>query len=870
MNITCERSVLPRTTANIFIPIRYLILAALYGLLCLGARSAEIPTGEEGFKTTVKPFFKKHCVECHGADKSKGKVTLHTIGGDLSSGKGLEHWETILDVLKYEEMPPEEEPQPDDAQRQAVAKWIESGLRDYVSKGSKDKANKEKLAPIARRLTNFEYENTMRDLLGIDLKLIDGLPEDPIVPYKFNNTASYMLMGPEQVSRYKKTARRAMASVIVDPKKPEIHKTQQKWQPSGAERGAGRDELNIWNNSRGTPGRGMSLKGFPETGEFKIRFQTSAILPPGINQVPLRFVMGYNLGVNSSTLEVAPIGTVNLSNNPDDPQIYEMRGRIENFPRETVMPKKGIPQPMTLTITPQNLYDDGTLNDENRYFYWPRQMEMPRIVINWLEFEGPITEVWPPLHHTQILFESPNRLGNPEAYVREVLQRFMSRAYRRPAMADEVARFEKIYALIRSEIGTLEAAMRETLAMVLISPQFLYHTVADDGAVQPQYELASRLSYFLWGSMPDKELMKLAADGKLEDNAVIEKQVIRLLADKRSGDFVHNFAEQWMDLHKLKTIPVNAEIFPRFLYYVSAGERKGTEVPYVPTIRDHMIEETVGFVAELIRRNASVTNLVHSDFAYLNQPLAAHYGVDGVEGLDFRPVAIKPQHHLGGLLTQGSVLVANSTGTAPHPIYRAVWLREAILGDEVKPPPAEIPALSDSAGESAEKALSIKDLLAKHRNKASCADCHVRLDPWGIPFERYNSIGQFQPMVPKDGVRISGFNKDAHKNLAGYQEYLTSINTVEVEAEARVPHGPEVTGMEDLKEFLMDKRMGDVADNVLRRLLTYGIGRELSFRDRFEIEKILKKSEKDQYLLKSMIIEVCQSTIFKNIQSKQK
>ena len=169
----------------------------------------------------------------------------------------------------------------------------------------------------------------------------------------------------------------------------------------------------------------------------------------------------------------------------------------------------------------------------------------------------------------------------------------------------------------------------------------------------------------------------------------------------------------------MKTVPINRDLFPRFLYYVEAGERAGTEKPYIPTIRDHMIDETVAFIAELIRRNASVTNLVDSDFAMLNQPLAAHYGVEGVEGYRIRPVPIKPAHHLGGLLTHGSVLIGNGTGSAPHPIYRAVWLREAILGDQVKAPPAEVPALSDSAGDSAEQALSIKDLRAKHRTVES-------------------------------------------------------------------------------------------------------------------------------------------------------
>jgi hypothetical protein len=229
-----------------------------------------------------------------------------------------------------------------------------------------------------------------------------------------------------------------------------------------------------------------------------------------------------------------------------------------------------------------------------------------------------------------------------------------------------------------------------------------------------------------------------------------------------------------------------------------------------------------------------------------------------------RPVAIGPEHRLGGLLTHGSVLIGNGTGSAPHPIYRAVWLREAILGDEVKPPPAEVPALTDSVGESAEKALTIKDLLAKHRQEESCRDCHVRLDPWGIPFERYNAIGKYQELVPKEGTRVRGFHKEKDVDLAGYEKYLKSVNTELIEANSRVPHGPEVEGMEGLKAYLLKDRKEDIAENVLRRLLSYGLGRELNYRDRLRVEAMAGELKKDGFLMQDMIVKICQSETFRN------
>jgi len=806
----------------------------------------------------VRPFFKAHCIKCHGPDKSKRELSLHTLDGDLASGRGLERWEAVLDALESGVMPPEDELQPDAAERKAVTDWINNGLRSYVEKASVQHAE-----PATRRLTNVEYQNTLRDLIGFELDVIEDLPRDPGKPYEFNNTAELMRNGPEQIDRYLEVARRAMASAIVDPGEPEVHRTRREWPKHNLYRGLAWDEIGVYGNSRHTVATGLGLKSFPKTGDFRIRIKTSAILPPGYDQVPLRLIMGNDIQVNSSTRRVREVGVVNLSNSPDEPRIIEFSGRIENFPPLPGRTVNGKRQPDRMSITPQNIYDDGSLND--RYSYGKlRNIDLPRVVIEWMEFESPVADAWPPAHHTAILFDSPLRESDPDAYVRAVFRRFMTRAYRRPVGNDEVELFARVYDLVRPELKTMEAAMRETLSMVLVSPQFLYHTESDP-ATDMHCAMASRLSYFLWASMPDGELLDLAARQKLDDPAVIEQQVLRLLADGRSAGFVENFTMQWLSLQKMKTVPINRDLFPRFLYYVPAGERAGTEMPYLPTVRDYMIQETVEFVGEMIRRNASARNVVDSDFAMLNQRLAAHYGVAGVSGVDLRPVQIRPEHNLGGLLTHGSVLIGNSTGTAPHPIYRAVWLREAILGDDVPEPPAEVPALSDSAGDSAEQALTIAELLARHRTVESCNDCHFRLDPWGIPFEHYNAVGHYQPKVPEEGTRVSVFQKARHTDMAGYEAYLASINTVEIAAGARVPHGPQVDGMRDLKAYLLKNCMDDIVENVIRRLWSYSIGRELNYRDRFAVKKLVEKTRAGDHGLRDIIVSICRSDLFKGV-----
>ncbi|MDP6718581.1 MAG: DUF1587 domain-containing protein, partial [Pirellulaceae bacterium] len=346
----------------------------------------DAPQGSPAFKSKVLPFFKTHCVKCHGPEKSKGEITLHTLS-DLSSGQNIEQWELILEMLENDEMPPEDEPQPDEGERKAVTDWINTGLRTYV-----ENASSEVPGAAARRPTSFEYENTMRDLLGVDLDLIQDLPKDPLKPYHFNNTAEFMLLGPEQIDRYLEVARRAMAIAIVDPGEPEVHKTRREWLKHGLDRGLALDEIGVYGNRRHSVATGMGLKSFPKTGDFRIRIKTSAILPPGYDQVPLRLIMGNDIQVNSSTREVRQVGVVNLRNSPDEPRIIEFTGRIENFPPLPGRTVKGKRQPDRMSITPQNIYDDGSLND--RYSYGNlRNIDLPRVVIEWMEFESPLTDV---------------------------------------------------------------------------------------------------------------------------------------------------------------------------------------------------------------------------------------------------------------------------------------------------------------------------------------------------------------------------------------------------------------------------------------------------------------------------------------------
>ena len=820
---------------------------------------AQQPAEPAGFAKLVKPFFAKYCIKCHGPSKVKGEIALDTLDGDLATDSEIVHWNSILDMLDFGEMPPIDEPQPKPEEVKAVKQWIESEMRAHLKQISQDVPK-----PKVRRLTNVEYQNTLSDLLGFELDLQDDLAPDPDHHYHFNNSAELMRIGPEQLNRYMQVARKAMRSAIVDPQKPKPFQLRREFSSLGTDKGLGQDEISVFGGARHFT-NGIQVSGFPKHGEYRIRISASGIMPPGHNEVPLQLNMGEFQGGDHNEKASRNIATVYLTNDVDEPKIFEFRGRIENYPYSSELQSKGPDQGKVLnrmTLRMSVVYDDGTLNDGAHYAFI-RQLGMPRAVVNWVEIECPVTDVWPPKHHTDILFASSMRATDEQAYVREVLERFMTRAYRRPAQPKEVQRFAQIYELVRPSAPSLEEAMRETLAMVLVAPRFLYHSESDP-ATDEHYAMACRLSYFLWASMPDPELFELAARHELDDPLQIERQVRRMLADKKSKRFIEDFTLQWLNVRKLLTVPINKQLYPRFLYRVPIGETAGTEMPYRPSVRDYMMQETIGFVGHLIARNLSVLNVVDSDFAVLNERLAIHYGVAGVKGMQMRPVPIHAEHHLGGLLTQGSVLIGNGTGTAPHPIYRAVWLREAILGDSVAPPPSNVPALSDSAGKSLEQAISIADLLAKHRTVESCRDCHFRLDPWGIPFEKYNAIGRYQPKVPKDGTRVSSYNKQQHGDLVGYQAYIDSINVVDVEATSDVPHGPQVDGLRGLKDHLLKQRKGDIAENVIRRLLTYGIGRHLTYHDRFAVQALFEENEASDFAMQDIIVSICNSAVFRD------
>ncbi len=344
-------------------------------------------------------------------------------------------------------------------------------------------------------------------------------------------------------------------------------------------------------------------------------------------------------------------------------------------------------------------------------------------------FDGPLSETWPP---ERIIAASSVRLGTARDRRAGLRPRSAAAVHgarlAASAQEDEVERYVEFFAEQAETFPIFEHRLRETFAMVLISPEFLYLMEPDSKNKRPLdgWELASRLSYALWSTMPDERLLTIAAEGGLQQPATLQAEVARMLDDERAWRFVDEFVGQWLYLEGMDRVAVSQDYYPQFR----------------PSLSQAIRDETRHFIMELLRNDLSAANLVDSDFLVLNETMARHYGIEGVWGSKFRRVPVPAESGRGGLLTQASVLLANSTGEDSHPIKRAVWVRKRLLDDPPPPPPANVPELDAESPELA--GLSVREQLRLHRSDQSCASCHEDIDPWGVAFEHFDAIGQWR------------------------------------------------------------------------------------------------------------------------------
>ena len=766
------------------------------------------------FEKQVRPILKKHCFKCHGEKKQKGDLRLDTLSGDLSKDRvAAEAWHDVRNALNLSEMPPKKEDSLLPAELRTVTSWITQEIDALVAsqKGTGGRI-------VLRRLNKTDYQNTMRDLLGIEMDYAKNLPPETLSEDGFRNNGATLQMSDLQLEYYLESARKGLAKAIVTGSRPKFFEKEFTVSVNDKNRGS-----NILDKDQQFIAK---LLDYPEDGEILIRAKVKAQFAENRGYPQLRAAIGYRADVQAPRGFLKPVDITS-----EDWQIIEFRARIENFP----LPSKSQSKFPGLLLWLDNAYAEGhdkpikARGKGKKKKAQKGPLTYPRIEVASMQFIGPILDDWPPAQHKAILLPSKQR-SNEEAYSKIVIRNFMRRAFRRSIHDEEIVPYYRFFRSTRPEMETFEDAIRETLAMVLISPDFLF-LVEPSGSSKrsiSDWELASRLSYFLWSSMPDTRLLNLARKEALRKPEILEKEISRMISDERSWQFVEQFADQWLDIGALQRVAINPNYYPKF----------------DPTLKASMRGETIHFFGELFQKNLSALNILDSNFTMLDEPLAKHYGLAGPKGSRFERVSIKPGDHRGGVLAHGSVLLGNSTGEDSHPVKRAVWIRERLLDDAPAPPPPDVPALDSTDPNFA--TLSVRDQLAEHRKQISCNECHRNIDPWGISLENFGADGLWREQILRKKVKGKGMIK------------------LPVLSEAILPDGKKIEGIADLKKHLLEDRREQFARAFTSKLLTYALGRRLELIDQKTVDELTSKFIKSEYRIKDLIYLIVASKTFQS------
>lgn len=835
------------------------------------------------YDSTIKPIIEQYCFDCHGPDGSEGNFQIDTLDPDLLKGSDTEWWAEVFAVVTKEEMPPQDYTEMDEADRHAFVEWLSSELQAASILRRKSGSHS-----AFRRLTRYEYNYALQDLLGLPWDFAKDLPPEPHSEEGFYNSSELLHLSVSQLETYHRLAREALdRTIVLGPRPPTLHwgiamrdAAEREWPAqveqleNTKERLAGDlEKLQIelarleerfrrphgtayykeLSTGRTAPAqwayRGAKYAFAPteEAQQFPSEFDCVAVLPAGRHQ-KLILELGNRLP-DEGTMRV----TVRASRvHPDDPGFPSLQllfgwqasneGRAllrvsdEDAP---VLANPQDPQLIQWDVPLGEIYPRNSVRKTSPMGAIPSPSEYIRIAnssandsdvqIDFVSIEAPVYDQWPPESHRRIFFDS-NHAEDELVYAREVLQEFMTRAWRRPATTEEVEQKLVLFDAMRPHSDSFEEAILEVLATVLSSPQFLYvphsslpgdgiSSLAAEAAVDPSktnsFKIATRLSLFLWCSIPDAELLALARSGELANADVLASQVERMLVDPRSKRLAKHFVHQWLNLELLE--------------FVNFKQRLR---PYDPLLKDAMQLEPVALFEEMLNHNASVLDFVHADYTMVNERLAQHYGINGVYGNHFRRVQLDADYQRGGLLTQAGLLAMNSDWPDSHPLKRAIWLLESLLGDPPPPPPPAVPQIDLADPEIAK--MTLKERIEDHRDHAACKSCHSKIDPWGIAFENYDAVGQWRDEIRGEPV-------DASSELFNHQT---------------------LDGMDGLKRYLLESRQDQFVQAMIQKLATYALGRPLGFEDRAEIESITAKVRRDGDGLETMIRAIVMSDLF--------
>ena len=808
-----------------------LAAASLAFALLVPAASAQETAEAAGFFEGVAPLVDRSCIRCHG-NRTATPLSITRLSHDLTDAATFRTWQRIHDRIANGEMPPPEAPKPE-------AELIEAALASL--KGALTSANLDarggQRVPL-RRLTRLEYAYTVQDLLSIDeavaMELSQQLPAEADSG-GFDTVAANQSMSPLHVRGYLEVADRALDEAIKIGPRPATGRreiaygdSQYLTYMSKAEiLGGGitkmlEDAAVMFVDAGSTYLMHSETEGYnvPYAGRYRATIEGWAYQPQG----PL------TLTVYRGSKQAAAASLDELLASWDLVGETPRTVQFETFlrPGDLLAPSLAEADP------PPGEYFDYYPPDRNVENYKGEGVALRSLVI-----EGPLFEDWPPPSARKLLagvdFDDAGDVvltKAPYEHVVDIVAGFGPRAFRRPLAEDELEAYASLARPLLENGRPFIEAVRIPLRAMLSAPPFLFQT-GDPGRLD-DHALASRLSYFLWRSLPDDELLARAADGSLSDPEVFAAQVERLLDDPRSERFVLDFAGQAFRLYEMKATNPDAGLYPEY------DDRLGQA----------MARETQLFLAEMIAGNHSVGSLIDADFTFLNRRLAEHYGVSGVEGQHMRKVTLPPDSVRGGLLTQASIHKITANGTITSPIPRGNFVLANLLGQPAPPPPESVEALEpDTRG-----AVTIREQLAKHRNEPVCNSCHRVIDPPGFALESFDVIGGFRTNYRAAGGE--GTTPDGFVYPMPYKQGPP------VDASGITADGEAFGGIEEYKA-LLGRDVEQVARHLVSQLLVYSTGAEIEFADRDGVEDVVAKLSDDEFPFRTMIHEVTKSDLFR-------
>ncbi len=758
----------------------------------LAAQAADVRLKPDA---TAAATVQKYCVTCHNDRLKTGGLTL--ASADLAKPSAhAETWEKVIRKLRTAAMPPVGAPRPAPAESDALAGYLEASIdHDALTAPNPGRL------PLVHRLSRTEYQNAIRDLLAIETlpKEIDYgllLPADNSSS-GFDNLADLLFVSPAIMERYLDAAEKISRLAVGDTKAPvlvnryRLHPEQ--WQ------GARVDEL-PW----GTRG-GLSVQNhFPADGEYRIQVQLAA--PPA---EPHQL----EISVDGERAQVVTVGGNGAGRGRRDPQPRTGEPEPDRALDFRVAVKAG-PRLIGVTfIERDEVRDESTLRPRMR----SRGTE-PALTL--VTISGPYGAKTPG--------DSPSRRRifscstDSPACARQILLSLTRRAYRRPVTDADIQDLLPFYERGRAESG-FDEGIERALERLLVSPQFLFRVerpapdVPSGAAFRiSDLELASRLSFFLWSSIPDDQLLNAAAQGRLKNPAVLEREVRRMLRDRRSASLVTNFAEQWLFLRDIEAKQPDGLVFPDF----------------DETLRAAMRTETDLFLDSVLRENRSIVDLLDANYSFVNERLAKHYGIPNVQGSYFRRVTFPDGSPRGGLLGQGSILTLTSYATRTSPVVRGKWVLENLLAAAPPPPPPNIPALKTEGAEPG-RMLTMREAMSAHRASPACASCHARMDPIGFAMENFDAVGRWREHDAGSAIDASG----------------------------AFPNGVTFEGMAGLRKVLLADRRQFV-NTVASKLLMYALGRNLQYYDESTVRGIVQQSAAGNYTMASLVMGVVKSPPF--------